>query len=91
MSEFEQEWCSVIGVFNQRPAQTKSSQQIIILNIFSIFLQSSQQIKVLKKNHSFFESCSKSNLFEQFPSQGSLGQINCYNGRAKKIEFCPKV
>ena len=49
MSEFEQEWCSVIGVFNQRPAQTKSSQQIIILNIISIFLQSSQQIKVFKK------------------------------------------
>ena len=49
MSDFEQEWCSVIGVFNQRPAQTKSSQQIIILNIFSIFLQYSQQIKVFKK------------------------------------------
>ena len=49
MSDFEQEWCSVIGVFNQRPAQTKSSQQIIILNIFSIFLKSSQQIKVFKK------------------------------------------
>ena len=66
-------------VLNQKWARPSSSQGIVMINIYF---------------PSFSSSCSESNLFEQFPSQGSLGQINCYNGRAKKtyskIEFCPE-
>ena len=49
---------------------------------FLVFFSDHQVFSKKKEKRFFLES----NLFEQFPPRGSFGQINCYNGRAKKNE-----